>query len=279
MKTLEKIVPKRRTRNVIETTFEIITEVDVRDNQFRSKSSLSYDLSVRYIGGGVFTNWEKSNFLINGKPSFTKMDEIYLTVSQPVNKLHFHYKNGMITEVTNHKDILDEWELAKELVINEFYGEVLNELIERSAENYNDEERLCELLSRDLVLQHLYTSSEIDDELIYTNTSKNKRKFLGVFDEIPATYYEERSLLSIGDQLRIKTLGKQKIETGMNPVLEKYFEAKIENFSVENLESTLKADYIIDPDSLWINEAVVEHDVKVIGSDYQKNITLTFKRK
>lgn len=279
MKTLEKIVPKRRTRNVIETTFEITTEVDIRDNQFRSKSSLSYDLSVRYIGGGIFTNWEKSNFRINGKPSFIKMDEIYLTVSQPVNKLHFHYKNGMISEVKNHKDILDEWELAKEQVINEFYGEILNELIERSAENYNDEERLCELLSRDLVLQHLYTSSEIDDELIYTNTSKSKRKFLGVFDEIPVTYYEERSLSNIGDQLRIKTLGKQKIETGMNPVLEKYFEAKIENFSVENLESTLKADYIIDPDSLWINEAVVEHDVKVIGSDYQKNITLTFKRK
>lgn len=279
MKILEKIVPKRRTRNVIETTFEITSEVDVRDDQFRSKSSLSYDLSIRYIGGGIFTNWEKSNFQINGKRSFTKIDEIYLTVSQPVNKLHFYYKNGLINEIKNHKEILEEWEVAKEQVINEFYGEVLNELIERSAENYNDEERLCELLSRDLVLQHLYTSSEIDDELIYTNSSKSKRKFLGVFDKIPVTYYENRSLSNIGDQLRIKSTGKQKVETGSNPVLEKYFERKIENFSVENLESTLKADYIIDPDSLWINDAVVEHDVKVVGSDYQKNITLTFKRK
>lgn len=279
MKTLEKIIPKRRSQNVIETTYEITSEVDIQDNQLSSKSSLSYDLSIRYIGGGIFTNWEKSNFLINGKRSFTKIDEIYLTVAQPVNKIHFYYKDGMIAEVKNHKEILEDWEEAKEQLINEFYGEVVNELIERTATNYNDEERLCKLLSRDLVLQHLYTSSEIDDALIYTNLSRTKRKFLGVFDEIPVTYYEERNLSSIGDQLRIKSLGRQKIDSGTTEALEKYFERKVENFSIDNLDSSLKSDYIIDPESLWINEAVVEHDVKVIDSDYQKNMTLTVKRK
>lgn len=279
MKTLEQIFPEHRTRKVIETAYEITTEMDVHDEQITSRSSLKYDLDLRYIGGGMFTNWEKSNFYINGKKSFTKVDEIYLKVSKPVNKIDFYYKNGMIAKVKNYKDILKEWELAKEQINLEFYGEVVRELLTRTGENYNDEQRLCQLLSRDLVLQHLYTSTELKDDLIYTQNSKNKRKFLGVLDEIPLTYYEEQTLSKIGDQLRIKTKGQQRVQQGMNESLEKYFKFKVENFKPENLQSIIDADYIVDPDSLWINEAVIVHDVKVLDSNYHKNITLTIKRK
>ena len=279
MKTLEKIIPKRKTRNVIETSYEIISEVDVRDDELNSDTSLSYDLAIRYIGGGIFTNWEKSNFQINGSKSFTKIDEIYLKVSNPVNALHFYYKKGLISEIKNYKEILEKWEVSKKQVINEFYGEVLNVIVEKTDQNYNDEERLCQLLSRDLVLQHLYTGTELDDELIYTSSSKSKRRFLGVFDEIPVTYYETRTLSNIGDQLRIKGEGKQKFSEQLNPLLEEYFKRKIEHFKVENLQSTLKTDYIIDPDSLWVNEAVVTHDIQVLDSNYQKKITLRIKRK
>lgn len=279
MKTLEEILPKRKTRNVIETAYQITSELDVHDDQITSRSSLQYDLDVQYIGGGVFTNWEKSNFYINGKKSFNKVDEIYLKVSQPVNKLHFYYKNGMITEVKNYKEILKEWEVVKDNVNLEFYGEVVGQLIARTDKNYQNEERLHQLLSRDLVLQHLYTSTELDDELIYTRTSKNKRKFIGVLDEIPVTYYEERNLSKIGNQLRIKTVGQTRFQPGSNEALEKYFNYKVENFKQENLVSTIEADYIIDPDSLWINEAVVVHDTRVIDSHYHKNNTLTIKRK
>ncbi len=279
MKTLEQILPQRRTRNVIETSYEITSDMDVHDNQLTSKSSFKYDLDIQYIGGGVFTNWEKSNFYINGKKSFNKMDEIYLKVSKPVNKLHFYYNKGIISEVKNYKEILKEWELAKEVVNTEFYGEVVSGLLTLTERNYNDEERLRELLSRDLVLQHLYSSTELNDELIYTKKSKNKRKFLGVYDEVPLTYYEERSLSNIGDQLRIKVKGKQRVQEGMNDSLEKYFRYKVTDFKPENLNSTLEGDYIIDPESLWINEAVVIHDVKVRGTNYHKNITLTIKRK
>lgn len=279
MKTLEEILPKRKTRNVIETAYQITSELDVHDDQITSRSSLQYDLDVQYIGGGVFTNWEKSNFYINGKKSFNKVDEIYLKVSQPVNKLHFYYKNGMINEVKNYKEILKEWEVVKDNVNLEFYGEVVGQLIARTDKNYQNEERLHQLLSRDLVLQHLYTSTELDDELIYTRTSKNKRKFIGVLDEIPVTYYEERNLSKIGNQLRIKTVGQTRFQPGSNETLEKYFNYKVENFKQENLVSTIEADYIIDPDSLWINEAVVVHDTRVIDSHYHKNNTLTIKRK
>ena len=161
----------------------------------------------------------------------------------------------------------------------EFYGEVVGQLIARTDKNYQNEERLHQLLSRDLVLQHLYTSTELDDELIYTRTSKNKRKFIGVLDEIPVTYYEERNLSKIGNQLRIKTVGQTRFQPGSNEALEKYFNYKVENFKQENLVSTIEADYIIDPDSLWINEAVVVHDTRVIDSHYHKNNTLTIKRK
>lgn len=279
MKTLEQILPEHKTRKVIETAYEITTEMDMHDDQITSRSSLRYDLDLRYIGGGLFTNWEKSNFYINGKKSFTKVDEIYLKVAKPLNKLDFYYKNGMISEVKNYKGILKEWKVVRELINLEFYGEVVRELLNRTEDNYNDEERLCKLLSRDLVLQHLYTSTELNNDLIYTQSSKNKRKFLGVLDEIPVTYYEERTLSQIGDQLRIKTKGQQKVQPGMNDSLEKYFKYKVENFKPENLKSSIEADYIVDPDSLWINEAVVVHDVKVLDSNYKKNITLTIKRK
>jgi hypothetical protein len=69
------------------------------------------------------------------------------------------------------------------------------------------------------------------------------------------------------------------VQEGMYDSLEKYFQYKVTDFKPENLNSTLEADYIIDPESLWINEAVVTHDVKVQGTNYHKNITLTIKRK
>jgi len=279
MKTLEKIAPKRRTINVIETSYEITSEVEVSDDHLNSMSSFSYDLSLRYIGGGVFTNWEKSNFKINGKKSFTKIDEIYLTTSKPVNKLHFFFDKGRITEVKNHKEILEEWELCKEQVISEFYGEVLNTIIDVTDRNYNDEKRLCSLLSRDLVLQHLYTSTDLNDELIYMNSSTNKRTFLGVFDQLPATYNEKQELSEIGKQLRIKTFGKQKVNGEVSTELNKYFKSKVENFDIANLQSTIKGDYIFDPESLWMNEAVAVHDVEVVNSNYRKIITLRINRK
>ena len=88
------MLPKRKKINIAEASYSINSMVELQEEKKTTKSILSYDLDLTYIGGGLFKKWDKSNFRINGKRTFSKMDEVYLKVSEPVNKLHFFYENG-----------------------------------------------------------------------------------------------------------------------------------------------------------------------------------------
>lgn len=278
MKTLEQIIPKRRKINIAETQYEITSMVDVRDDIIKSKSELTYDLDLTYIGGGGFKKWNKSNFRINGKSALNKIDEAYLKVSEPLNELDFYFEKGKITKLRNHKSILEKWEVVKDNLIEEFYGEVINNLIEKTAENYDDLDLLMEILSRDLILQHLYSSTDIDDSMIYLNSSKVKRKYLGIVSDIPLRYLECRTLSSTENQLKINTEGQLRLDEKDHPRLTNYFQTIVPDFEINNLKSTIKGEILIDPEDLWINTATIKHELAVENTNYKKTIALTIKR-
>ena len=279
MKTIQQVVPDRRKINITDSRYEITTEMDLSEKNIQSRSTIAYDLDVKYIGGGLFKQWSKSNLRINGKSTYGKMDEVYLKVSEPVNNLDFFYKNGAITELMNYKAILKEWETTKQNLQSEFYGEVINEVVSEVTKNYNDLELLKRMLSRDLVLQNLYSSTELNDALIYFNSSQEKRTYLGILDDIPLTFVEDKTLSHLDTEFKLKTESHFSLDETIQHKLVRYFQSRVDDFEINAFHASIKSKILFDQRSLWITNAQLEYDVSVDNSDYKKTITLTIKRK
>lgn len=243
-----------------------------------SVKTLNYTLSTHSPYEGCFEKWKKTNIKIDGSSQYKIIDEIYLKVSEITNNISFNCtEQGILTDINDYQKIVKEWDALKQRIYKSYTGVVVENILVQMENNLHNYPLLKQLLNRDLVLQHLYSSS-LNDYLIYYGKSTKQCQYTGVIDTIALPYLVQETLSTTEDkQLQLEQVGTLRANAIDANKLATYLVDKVSDVKTNAFNAKMQASIILDYKTILIKQAEITHTVWLADSNYKKTQTLTLK--
>ncbi|OEK09805.1 hypothetical protein A8C32_09850 [Flavivirga aquatica] len=236
-------------------------------------STVTYNLEIDYESH--FFLWKKTNIKVDHQDIPEKINEFYLKTAIPLNNIKFRCTpQGKINKLYKHNKLLKIWEQTQKNIKQEFTGAPVTQVLEQLDKCYTNEEALIQQLSSDAVLQSFYRSF-INDYLVYYGHSQTVFTNTGLLSTKNIPFAGKKTLGKQGDYLHLKSETMLDKAKANQQEITHYFKNKIKDFSIDNLEITIKDDALLDYKKVWIQKTKSIQTVTI--GHYKKEIILTLQ--
>jgi|GEM_PF-2058234 len=261
--------PKQQPVSAIKT-YAVTLKTTITGVKKPVNSVINYTLEIDF--NNHFFTLKKKNVLINNQKINSKVNELYLKTAAPLNTLEIKCtEQGTIKELYKHNDLLKHWQATKTIIEHEFKGDFVTQLLTHLDEVYENKQYIVNQLNSNVVLETFYRSF-LNDYLIYYG--KNNISFTKntVLNKVPIPFSGYQKLKLKDTQLYLQTNVKLNKTIVNKEPIENYFKDIVTDFSIDDLEITLKDQTLLDYESTWIKKSTVTKKVQL--KNYRKEIEL-----
>lgn len=254
-------------------TYNVTLQTKITGIEKPVNSTIAYTLEITY--SDHFFTFKKTNVIVDGNPIPSKINELYLRATEPLNTVEFRCtEQGMVKDFYKYSKLVKQWEHTKNLVKEEFTGASVDQVIGLLDKTYNNKQTILGRLSTNIVLQTFYRSF-LNDYLIYYGKNNTTFTNTGILDNLLLPFKELKTLGLKDEQLYLQTQASLNKEKGDKLQLETHFKNKVKDFSIDDLEINLQDRTLLNYDSVWINQSTATQTIQ--AGNYKKEIVLTLQ--